>query len=154
MPVFTLYEFEQIGLISSSTLRLLGHRELSSPTVSEAKRWLSEAVLDKRLQSGRFYHWTAMGREIRISFYAFEDGRLCPLRIWHRPECRGTGEPEWIADFEGVPGWSAFASLEPRWRIERSVPRERSWMGRSRRDWQQRDCWFIAEKQRQGERAA
>jgi hypothetical protein len=152
MPVFTLLEFEQVGSSASDQLRLLGQREIPNSTVSEGKQWLSTAILEGRLQTGRFYHWFSTestaelrpGSTAQVSFCLFEDARLCPLRIWHRPEWRGTAKGEWVLDCEGIPGWSAIASLEPRWRLERTVPAERSWMGRSRRDWQRRDCWRVS----------
>lgn len=155
MATFTLREFERTGDGKSSSLRFLGQRQTSASTVAEGKRWLSQMIAGGQLQRDRFFRLESVNcaSELRhdyllnIAFYLFQDGRLCPLRIWSRWERTDAyhTDPEWTADFEGVPGWSLFASIEPRWYCVRTVPAERSWMGRSRRDWQKRDCWVLGD---------
>ncbi len=153
MPTFTLTILEQIGCQDSSELRFLGERHLTAASLAEGKRWLSGMIAENRLESDRFYRFessdcsAAVWRDaaLSVSFYLFSDGRLCPLRIWSRTEHiqYHQNDPEWIADFEGVPTWSLFAPIEPRWQCLRTVPAERSWMGRSRRDWQRRNCYVL-----------
>ena len=153
MPSFTLRVFEQIGSEKSQELRFLGQRQLTAATMVEGKRWLSGMIAEGRLESDRFYQLEsmdscdAMQREVilNIAFYLFPDRKLCPVRIWrlHERTQRHNSEPEWSADFEGIPGWSLIASMVPRWHCLRTVPVERSWLGRSKRDWQRRDCYVL-----------
>lgn len=150
MAKFTLRVFEQVGGSRSSTLRPLGSRETTGVSPAEGKRWLSEMMEAGRLDPDRFYLFEAGedGSEgdmrFSIAFFLFSNARLCPLRIWRNAETASVvAEIEWTADFEGVPGWTRIAALEPRWYCERTVPVEQSWMGRSNRDWQKRDCWVL-----------
>lgn len=153
MRYFTLRVFEPLKPTRISGLALIGETRLHANTAEEGKRKLTEWIDRRVLDRERFYRFEGYapfrgGRphfELNISFYLFEDGRLCPLRIWHRSEqaSNQTGESDWLADFNGIPGWSLAASIEPRWySVPAPVGADR-WIGRSPRDWYRRACWSL-----------
>lgn len=153
MPSFTLRVFEPLKTGRISGLALIGETQLQANTAEDAKRQLSEWIDRRALERERFYRFEGYapfrgGRPqfvLNISFYLFEDGRLCPLRIWHRSEqaSNQTGESDWTADFNGIPGWSLVASIEPRWHFLPVPPSRDPWIGRSHRDWYKRACWTL-----------
>lgn len=154
MRIFTLRIFERSGADKSCELRFLGQRQYEASNIVEGKRWLSQLIAAGQLHGDRFYQFQSLDSilstsgqaALNIAFYLFADRRLCPLRIWSSHELaavRGC-DAEWVVDFEGIPGWSFIGSVEPRWHKLQTVPPERSWMGRSHRDWQKRDCWVLS----------
>ncbi len=130
---------------------MTGEVQVNANTAEEGKRKLSEWIDGRRLERERFYRFEGYapfrgGRPqfvLNISFYLFEDGRLCPLRIWHWSEqtSNQSGESDWLVDFNGVPGWSLVASIEPRWYLRPAPASADRWTGRSHRDWYKRACW-------------
>lgn len=153
MAYFTLRTFEPLTPSRISGLALLGETQFVTRTAEEAKGKLSAWIESGLLDRERFYRFEGFapfrgGRPqfvLNISFYLFEDGRLCPLRIWHRDEqaSNQTGESDWLVDFNGIPGWSLIASIEPRWRVFQAPASEDRWTGRSHRDWYKRSCWTV-----------
>ena len=153
MRQFTLRAFELFETDRNGALHLVGEWDFAAKTVSEGKLWLTDLIASNRLATGTFYRFesNAAGPEVlpeaalNISFCLFSGIRICPVRIRHRSERVHwhSVDPEWSVDFDGIPGWSLMRSIEPRWRPLQSVPQSRGWMGRSRRDWQRRDCWTI-----------
>lgn len=154
MPHFTLRAFQPLNPVRISALTLIGEAKLQANTAEDGKRRLSEWIDGRVLERERFYRFEGYAPSrgarpqfvLNISFYLFEDGRLCPLRIWHRSEqaSNQTGESDWTVDFNGIPGWSLVASVEPRWHFLPAPPSADRWMGRSHRDWYRRPCWALA----------
>jgi hypothetical protein len=153
MRYFTLRVFQPLEPARISGLALIGETQLNARTAEEGKRKLTEWIDGRMLERERFYRFEGYapfrgGRPqfvLNIAFYLFEDGRLCPLRIWHRSEqsSNQTGESDWLVDFNGIPGWSLVASIEPRWYpLPAPVSTDR-WIGRSHRDWFKRACWSL-----------
>ena len=153
MRYFTLRVFQPLKPNRISALALLGETQMHANTAEDAKRKLSEWIDGRVLERERFYRFEGYapfrgGRpqfELNIAFYLFEDGRLCPLRIWHRSEqaSNQTAESDWLVDFNGIPGWSLVCSIEPRWHhLSAPVSADR-WIGRSQRDWHKRACWSL-----------
>ena len=153
MRQFTLRTFELFESNRNGALQLLGELHMTAATASEGKQWLTDLLAKERLSIGTFYRFdsndplpdTPVKTPLNISFCLFSGTRICPVRIRHRSETPHwhSIDPEWSVDFEGVPAWSLMRSIEPRWQLLRSVPQASNWMGRSRRDWQRRDCWTI-----------
>lgn len=153
MRQFTLRTFELFETNRNGALHLLGEISFAAETASEGKLWLTHLIANGRLATGTFYRFTSndnlddipLENALDISFCLFSGTRICPVRIRHRNEGVHwhSVDPEWSVDFEGVPGWSQMRSIEPRWRLLQTVPQSYGWMGRSRRDWQRRDCWTI-----------
>ncbi|MBV8707796.1 MAG: hypothetical protein JO028_11455 [Acidobacteriaceae bacterium] len=150
---FTLQAFEPVCPENVWELRQLTEIRFAAGTAQEGKHRLSDMIAEQSIFPKRFYRFEGSGcfGEVRpdfrfnISFYLFEDGRLCPLRIWNRAEGGSfhPGDPEWTAHFDGIPPWSLVASIEPRWHLVQLVPASFSWMGTSKRDWQKRNCWSL-----------
>jgi hypothetical protein len=130
-----------------SDLLPLREYRLTATDLSASKQWLSELICCHRLPRETFYRFEAApgGPKLVISFYLFEDRRICPLRIWNRTELYGhrSAGPEWMADFNGLPPWSVIAAAEPQWRLVAAPARHNSTVGRSARDWRKRDCWAV-----------
>ncbi len=153
MQQFTLRTFELFETNKNGALHLLGEVTYRAETASEGKWWLTDLISEGRLATGTFYRFETgdslpdvhLQTALTISFCLFSGTRICPVRIRHRRETvhGHSVDPEWSVDFEGVPTWSLMRSIEPRWQLLRSVPESSAWMGRSRRDWQRRDCWTI-----------
>jgi hypothetical protein len=153
MHHFTIRAFEPVHSENVWELRQLTEIRFAAATAQEGKQRLSDMIAEQSILRKRFYRFEGSGcfGEVRpdfhlsISFYLFEDGRLCPLRIWNRAE-QGSfhpNDPEWTAHFDGIPPWSLVASIEPRWHLVQVVPAGSSWMGASKRDWQKRNCWSL-----------
>jgi hypothetical protein len=157
MRYFTLKTFEPMNPDAITGLILTGETRINAETAEEGKRKLSDWIDGRVLERERFYRFEGYvpSRGVRpqfvlnISFYLFEDGRLCPLRIWHWSEqtSNQSGQADWMVDFNGIPGWSLVASIEPRWY---TTPRDtvpsvagNPWSGRSHRDWYKRTCWTL-----------
>ncbi|MFL6452059.1 MAG: hypothetical protein ACJ746_30995 [Bryobacteraceae bacterium] len=89
MRHFTLRVFQPLKPARISGLALIGETQLTASTAEEGKRKLSEWIDGRVLERERFYRFEGYapfrgGRPqfvLNISFYLFEDGRLCPLRI-------------------------------------------------------------------------
>ncbi len=153
MQQFTLRTFELFETNKDGALQLLGKATYAAETASEGKLWLTNLMAEGRLATGTFYRFEAnasfpdvhLQTTFNLSFCLFSGTRICPVRIRHRSEKAHwhSVDPEWSVDFEGVPTWSLMRSIEPRWQLLQSVPQSYGWMGRSRRDWQRRDCWTI-----------
>jgi len=153
MRYFTLKTFEPLNPERISGLVLTGEIQVNANTAEEGKRKLSEWIDGRRLERERFYRFEGYapfrgGRPhfvLNISFYLFEDGRLCPLRIWHWSEqaSNQSGESDWLVDFNGIPGWSLVASIEPRWYLRPTPVSANRWTGCSHRDWYKRACWTL-----------
>ncbi len=150
---FTIQAFEPVHPENVWELRRLTEIRFTACTAQEGKQRLSDMIAEQSLFRKRFYRFEGSGcfPEVRpdfhfnISFYLFEDGRLCPIRIWNRTEGSSfhLSDPEWTAHFDGIPPWSLVACIEPRWHLLQSVPASFSWMGTSKRDWQKRNCWSL-----------
>lgn len=153
MHHFTIRAFEPVDAVDIWELRRLTEITFIAGTAQEGKQRLSDMIAEQSIFRNRFYRFEASDcfPEIRpdfrfdISFYLFEDGRLCPLRIRNRAErgCFHPNDPEWTANFDGIPPWSLIASIAPKWHLLQLVPRGFSWMGTSKRDWQKRNCWSL-----------
>lgn len=153
MRQFTLRVFQPLKPTRISALAVIGQMHLNADTAEQAKRKLSEWIDGRVLERERFYRFegyapfrgSAPQFIVNIAFYLFEDGRLCPLRIWHRSEqaSNQSGESDWHADFNGIPGWTQIASIEPRWHLEPGLGSRDRWTGRSHRDWFKRACWTL-----------
>ena len=153
MRRFLLRTFELFEMNSNGALHLLSEQSIEGETSSEGKLWLTNLIATGRLATGTFYRFESNAGSsdvlpeaaLTISFCLFSEMRICPVRIRHRTEEAHwhSVDPEWAVDFEGIPGWSLMRSIEPRWRILQSVRQNHGWIGRSRRDWQRRDCWTI-----------
>ena len=157
MRQFNLRTFELFETNRNGALHILSEVSFNAETAAEGKQWLTDLITSGRLATGTFYRFDSNDSLpdvhceglLTISFCLFSGARLCPVRIRHRSECVNphSVDPEWSVDFEGIPGWSLMRSLEPRWCPLQSVPQSRGWIGRSRRDWQRRDCWTIPQVQ-------
>jgi hypothetical protein len=153
MRQFTLRAFEFSNPAASLDLRQAGEARIALETAAAGKRWLSDLIAQERICSGYFYRFESSGEfsEVRpsflftISFYLFEGGRICPVRIWHLEERQGprAAGPQWTVDFNGLPGWSLMASIEPRWYPVKARCSARPGVGMSERDWYERDCWSL-----------
>ena len=153
MRQFTLRVFQPLKPTRISALAVIGEMQLNADTAEQAKRNLSEWIDSRVLERERFYRFEGYAPFrggapqfiVNIAFYLFEDGRLCPLRIWHRSEqaSNQSGESDWHADFNGIPGWTQIASIEPRWHLEPGSGSRDRWIGRSHRDWFERPCWTL-----------
>jgi hypothetical protein len=158
MRDFTLKVFEPLKPHRISGLMLIGEMRLQAGSAEEGKRKLSEWIDGRVLERERFYRFEGFAPfrgghsqfVIDISFYLFEDGRLCPLRIWHRAEqaSNQSGESDWLVDFNGIPGWSLVASIAPRWYPVPPAPSKDAWCGRSHRDWYKRASWSLTSHSR------
>ena len=153
MRQFTLRIFEPLKPHRISALAVIGEIQVSASTAEEAKRKLTEWIDGRVLERERFYRFEGYAPfrgcapqfVVNIAFYLFEDGRLCPLRIWHRSEqaSNQTSESDWHVDFNGIPGWAQIASIEPRWHLQPVTASGDRWSGRSHRDWFKRACWTL-----------
>jgi hypothetical protein len=153
MPYFTLRVFQPMKPSRISGLSALGETRLEAKTAEDGKRQLTQWIDGRALERERFYRFEGYAPfrgglpqfVLNISFYLFEDGRLCPVRIWHRSEqaSNQSGESDWLVDFNGIPGWSLIAGIEPRWyQLPTPAPAD-LWTGRSHRDWYKRACWSL-----------
>ena len=112
MPYFTLRVFQPMKPSRISGLSALGETRLEAKTAEDGKRQLTQWIDGRVLERERFYRFEGYapfrgGRPhfvLNISFYLFEDGRLCPVRIWHRSEqaSNQSGESDWLVDFNGM----------------------------------------------------
>jgi hypothetical protein len=157
MPYFTLRVFQPLNPSKISGLALMEEFRMDTNTAEEGKRQLTDWIDGRVLERERFYRFEGYapfrgGRPhfvLNISFYLFEDGRLCPLRIWHRSEqaSNQSGESDWLVDFNGIPGWSLVASIQPRWH-QLAARSADAWTGQSWRDWYNRACWSLVPQAR------
>ena len=154
MRRFTLKTFSALNQNNPAELEQIDEVSFCAVTAQEGKQWLTSWIAERKLQSDSFYRFSGSADfpEVRpafvfnISFYLFSDNRLCPLRIWHKSEQFGdqVAGPNWRVDFNGIPGWSLVASIEPRWRPIQAMSTTDPWAGRSHRNWWQRDCWSLS----------
>ena len=152
----------------SGELVLMDEIRIPALTAQEGKSRLSELIVSGSLPCARFYHVEGSGDfpEVRpsfrfdVSFYLFEGGRICPVRIWRRAEefAANATKSTWTVDFNGIPGWSMVAAIEPRWHtlhdpIEGNnwQVQRNNWTGASQRDWWERKCWSVVEPLRSKE---
>jgi hypothetical protein len=156
MRFFTLRTFLSAapeGLRQHADLVLIDEIRFPGRTAQEGKSRLSELIVSGGLPPERFYRFEGSDDfpEVRpsfhfdISFYLFAGGSICPVRVARL--AAGTG---WTVDFNGIPGWSLIAAIEPRWysldhELQRktwTLPRN-NWTGASQRDWWERRRWSV-----------
>jgi hypothetical protein len=156
---YALRCFAQRGNSKSSELVLLQEIRLTASSAEEAKGKLTAMLMGGRLVPSRFYRFgpsdfSEPGQRdarLELSFFLFQDGRICPIRIWNTAELFGSpaGGSEWTVDFNGLPAWSRMAAVQPEWhRCHPSGSLAVSqWNGTSAHNWQARPCWTISARQ-------
>ena len=154
MRRFTLKTFSAVNQSNPSELEQIDELTFCAMTAQEGKQWLTSRIDQERLRFDSFHRFSGSGDfpEVRpafvfnISFYLFPDNRICPVRIWQKSEQFGdqVAGPDWKVDFNGIPGWSSVASIEPRWHPIQATSTTDPWAGRSDRNWWQRDCWRLS----------